>query len=99
MSKIAHFLDNRLKDGGKVVNLTHRPRFIHQKHYFSVYTTHFCQRLSEPQDLVQLEELVKLKEKSIHLIGSRTRELPACTIVPRPLRYLVPHNKHQSIVS
>jgi hypothetical protein len=27
--------------------------------------------------------------KIIHLIGSRTRDLPACSIVPQPLRYRV----------
>jgi hypothetical protein len=34
--------------------------------------TNFCLRLSEPQGLVRLEWLGKLK-KFIHLIGSRTR--------------------------
>jgi hypothetical protein len=44
--------------------------------------------LSELQCLVQLEGLAKLK-RIIHLIGSRTRNLPACSIVPHPLRYQV----------
>jgi hypothetical protein len=32
--------------------------------------------------IVQLEELDKLKK--IHLIWTRTRDLPACSIVPQP---------------
>jgi hypothetical protein len=38
---------------------------------------------------VWLEGLGKLK-KCIHLIGSRTRDIPACSIVPYPLHYCVP---------
>jgi hypothetical protein len=37
------------------------------------------------------EGLGKLK-KCIHLIGSRTRDHPACSIVPQALRYRVPRN-------
>jgi hypothetical protein len=37
--------------------------------------------LSEPQGLVRPEEFDNLK-KFIHLIGTRTRDLPACSIVP-----------------
>jgi hypothetical protein len=37
-----HCLENRLIDGGKVVNLTHGPRSILQKRYFSASDTHFC---------------------------------------------------------
>jgi hypothetical protein len=33
---------------------------------------------------VRLEGVDRLK-KFIHLIGSRTRDLPACSIVPQPL--------------
>jgi hypothetical protein len=38
-------------------------------------------RLSKPQGLVRLEVLGKL-ENFIHHITSRTRDLPACSIVP-----------------
>jgi hypothetical protein len=31
MSRIAHFLDNRLADGGEVASLTRRPRFTPRK--------------------------------------------------------------------
>jgi hypothetical protein len=81
MLRIPHCLDNRLTDGGKVVNLTQGPRPTPQKHYFSASATHFCYRLSKPKGLVSPEGLRKLK-KIIDLIGSRTRDLPACTTVP-----------------
>jgi hypothetical protein len=37
-SKLPHFLDNRLRDGGKVVSLTRRPYFTPRK----IPGTHFC---------------------------------------------------------
>jgi hypothetical protein len=37
----------------------------------------------QPRATVQLEGLSKLKKK-IHLIGTRTRDLPDCSIVPQP---------------
>jgi hypothetical protein len=40
------------------------------------------------QGLVRLEGLSKLKNKFIHRIGWRTRDLPVCSIVPEPLRNL-----------
>jgi hypothetical protein len=51
--------------------------------FFSVSGTHFYQRLSKPKSLVRLEALGKLKTVN-DLIGSRTRDLPACSIVPQP---------------
>jgi hypothetical protein len=48
--------------------------------------THFFKKLSKPQDLARPEGLGKLK-KVIHLIGSRTRDLPACSIVSQLPRY------------
>jgi hypothetical protein len=38
MSRLPHFLDNPLTDGGEVVRLTHRPPFTHRK----IPGTHFC---------------------------------------------------------
>jgi hypothetical protein len=52
-----------------------------QKHYFYASGTHFFSRLSKPQGLVRPEGLSKLI-KIIHLIGSRTRDLPVCNIAP-----------------
>jgi hypothetical protein len=42
MLRISYCIDNLLTNGGKVVSLTHRPHFTPQKHYFNVYSTHFC---------------------------------------------------------
>jgi hypothetical protein len=53
--------------------------FTPQKRYFYASLTHFCLWLSKPQGLVQPEGLGKLI-KIIHLIGSRTRDLPVCNI-------------------
>jgi hypothetical protein len=37
-SRLPHFLDSRLTDGGKVVNLTHLPPITPKK----ISGTHFC---------------------------------------------------------
>jgi hypothetical protein len=79
---IPQSIDSRLRDGGKVVSLTHWPRSTPHEHYF-------CYRLSEPQGVVWLEGSGTLK-KLICLIASRTRDLPACSMVPQQLRYRVP---------
>jgi hypothetical protein len=65
------------------------PRSTPQKHYFPASSTHFCQRLNKPQGQMRLEGLGKLN-KSDDIIGSQTRDLPACSIVHQPLRYRVP---------
>jgi hypothetical protein len=82
MLRIPHCLDSRLTDGGEAVSPTHRPLSIPQEHYFSASGTHFCSRVGESQGLVRPEGLCKLK-KLIHLIGSQTRDLPTCSIVPQ----------------
>jgi hypothetical protein len=51
--------------------------FTPQKHYFYASDTHFCLRLSKPRGLVRPEGLGKLI-KIIHLMRSRTRDLPVC---------------------
>jgi hypothetical protein len=83
MLRIPHCLDSRLTDGCKVVSLTHRPSSTPHKPYVSATGSNFCYRLSNLQGLVRPEGLGKLK-KYIHLKGSRTLDLPACTIVPQP---------------
>jgi hypothetical protein len=73
---------NLLTHSSKVISPKQWPLSTPQKHsYVSASGTHFCKRLSEPQGLVRLEGLGKSK-KFIHLIGSQTRDLPACSIVP-----------------
>jgi hypothetical protein len=50
MLRILHCLDSRLIDGGEIVGLTCQPHSAPQKHNFSASGTHFCLRLSKPQD-------------------------------------------------
>jgi hypothetical protein len=71
--------------GSKVVSPMHRPRSAPQKHYF-MFLVLISVRDSEPQGLVRLEGLGKLKT-FIHLIRYQTRDLLACSIVP----YLLGH--------
>jgi hypothetical protein len=69
MLRIPHCVDNGLTDGGKFVSPRNRPHFTPKKHYFYVFGTHFCYRLSKPQDLVHPEGLGKLK-KSLHWVSN-----------------------------
>jgi hypothetical protein len=51
------------------------------------------------QGLVRLEGLGKLKKKkNFHLMGSRTRDLSACSIIPLPLRSRLPPLKNTHYV-
>jgi hypothetical protein len=79
MLRIPHCLDNWLTAGGKAVCSKHRPRSTPQKQYFLLLV--LISVRGEPQGLVLPEGLGKLK-KFIHLIGYRTRDHPACSIVP-----------------
>jgi hypothetical protein len=45
--------------------------------------THFYQRLSRSQDH-SAAGTIRSIEKSDDLIGNRTRDLPACSVVPQP---------------
>jgi hypothetical protein len=45
--------------------------------------TQFCSRVRRTRAIVRLEGLGKLK-KLKDLIGTRTRDLPTCSIVPQP---------------
>jgi hypothetical protein len=86
MLRIPHFLYNLLSDGGEVsftVRKADLTSTLLSRHFFSLSDVHLCWRRSKSQDLVRLEMLGKLK-KFNHLIGSRTRDLPACSILPQP---------------
>jgi hypothetical protein len=72
------FVRRRLKDGGKIVSFTRRPPFTPRK----IPGTNFCSRLCRPQGH-NAAGRIKLIEK-VHLIGNRTRDLQACSIVPQP---------------
>jgi hypothetical protein len=62
---------------------------VHRNIFISVSDTYFCHRLSKLQELELLEELRQLIT-FVDLIGSRTRDLPACRIMPQLLRHRVP---------
>ena len=68
-----------VQEGGKVVNLTHRPHFPPG----NPPGTHFCYRLSRPQGHSAIERIMSMKN-SIDNIGNRTRDLPTCSAVQEP---------------
>jgi hypothetical protein len=63
--------DSRLKDGGKIVSSKHWPLSTLQKHFLSQLQAHRA-----------AERIGKLKILN-DLIGTRTGDLPACSIVPQ----------------
>jgi hypothetical protein len=72
---VPHFLDNRLTDGGKDVSLARRPSFTPQEDsWYSV----LLEAESTPGPYCGW------KDEEIYLIETRTRDLPACSIVPQP---------------
>jgi hypothetical protein len=73
------FLHIRLTDGGEVVSLTCRPPF-NPRNYPG---THFCRRLRRPQGHSTAGRMRSI-EKYNGLVGNRTRDLPACSVVPQP---------------
>jgi hypothetical protein len=77
MLRIPHCLDSRLADGGEVVSLAHRPR--------STSLILILYMSNKPQGVVWTEglcEFIKLNDVN----RTRTRDLPARSIVPQPLR-------------
>jgi hypothetical protein len=48
--------------------------------------THFCWRLSGPQDHSAAERIMSMKNSN-KTIGNRSRDLPVCSAVPQPLRH------------
>jgi hypothetical protein len=54
--------------------------------------------LCEPQGLVRLERLGKLKKKINFAIGTRSLGLQACSIVPQPLCYRMSQNQPNNIL-
>jgi hypothetical protein len=65
------------QDGGKVVNLTHRPPLPPG----NTPGTHFCYRLSRPQGHSATGSIMSLKNSN-DTIGNRTRDLPVCSVQP-----------------
>jgi hypothetical protein len=80
MSRIPHFLDNRLADGGCQPR---RPRFTPRNIFWYLILL----RLNKPYGLLQLEGLGKLNKKFDDLIGARTCDLPATAAACPALLY------------
>jgi hypothetical protein len=74
-SRLSHFLDNRLTDGGEVVSLTCQTPFTPRK----IPGTHFCYRLSQPQ-CHNAAGRIRSIDTFDYLIGDRIR---ACSMVPQ----------------
>jgi hypothetical protein len=72
--------DNRLTNGGKVVSLTCRPLFTPQGRLLVLVSV---RDWVDPRAILRLEGLGQLKKKN-DFIGTRTCDLPACSIVPQP---------------
>jgi hypothetical protein len=72
-------VDNRLTDGGEVVNLRRRSPFTPKK----IHGTHFCQMLGRTQGHSTARRITSIG-KSDDLIRNRNRDLPACNILPQP---------------
>jgi hypothetical protein len=51
-------------------------------HHRKIPGTPYCYRLSGPQGHSGAGRIQSIEK--IHLIGTRTRELPACSVVPQP---------------
>jgi hypothetical protein len=78
------FLDSRFTDGVKVVSPL-PPR--------KITGTHFCYCLSRSQGHNSAGRIRSIEK--IHLIGTRTHDLPACSIVPQPTT--LPHTPHKVV--
>jgi hypothetical protein len=87
MSRLPHFLDSQLIDGGKVVSLMQWPSIAPRK----IPGTYFCQRMSLPQGHSAAVR-IRSTEKSSDLIRNQTRNLPACSVVSQST--IVPHALH-----
>jgi hypothetical protein len=76
MWRLPHFKDSLPTDGAEV-SLTRRPLFTRGK----IPVTHFCYRLSRPESYSGTGSI-----RSVELIGNRTCDLPACSIVPQAIK-------------
>jgi hypothetical protein len=80
MLRIQHCLGNWLTDGGKDVSLKHRPRISPQEHFFSLSFWYSFLLEAEWTPGPSAAGRIRYIEK-IHLIGSQSRDFPACSIV------------------
>jgi hypothetical protein len=79
MSRLPHFLDNRLRDGGEIVSLTYRPPFTSQEGSWYSFLLE-----AESTQGYSAAGRIRSIEKPNDLIENRTRDLPASSIVLQP---------------
>jgi hypothetical protein len=77
-------------EGGKIISPTHRPPLPPG----IISGTHFCYCLSQAQGNIAAGRIMSMKNSN-DTIGNRTRDPPACSTVPQPLRQRVPRNACQ----
>jgi hypothetical protein len=82
MSRLSHFLDSQLTDGGEVVSLTRRPPFTPQEDFWYSF---LLEAESTPSH--SAAGTITSIEKFSDLIGNRTGDLPACSTVPQSTTY------------
>jgi len=78
-SRILRFPDyvTMAQNGRKVVSLTHRPPLPPG----NTPGTHFCQRLSRPQDHSEIGRIISVKNSN-DTLWNRTSDLPICGAAP-----------------
>jgi hypothetical protein len=77
----SHILSRQSAHRGRWVCQSYAPAALYPPRRFLVLIS--VRGWVDPRPIVRLEGLCKFKKK-IHLIGTRSRDLPACSIVPQP---------------
>jgi hypothetical protein len=78
-SRLPHFLDHRLTDGGEVVSLTRQLFFTPRK--ISWYSFLLAVEATQGRSAAGR---IRSIEKANYIIGNRTRDLQVCGIVLQP---------------
>jgi hypothetical protein len=84
MSRLPHFVDSPFTDGGQGVNLRRWPAGLSPR---KIPGTDFYYRLSRPHGHIAAARIRSFEQRN-DLIGNRTRDIPACSIVPQPTMLL-----------
>jgi hypothetical protein len=93
-SRLPHFLDSRLTDGGEVVSCTRRPPFTPPE---DSWYSFLLEAASTPGPIVRLEELVRSIGKFNDLFASRTRDLPAAGVRDVTSEKVIQYSSYSSL--